>query len=74
MSGPSFGHTGAPTSIILGRAGPNSEEVEVYKRQQVSGLWRVDQDQHGPPHQAETHYVPVFLAVPGTQLFAVVQI
>ena len=57
-----------------GRAGPHSEEVEEYKRQQVSGLWRVDQDQHGPPHQAETHYVPVFLAVPGAQLFAVVQI
>ena len=74
VSGPSFGHTGAPTSRILGRAEPNSEEVEVYKRQQVSGLWRVDQDQHGPPHQAETHYIPVFLAVPSTQLFAVVQI
>ena len=74
VSGPSFGHTGAPTTRILGRAEPNSEEVEVHKRQQVSGLWRVDQDQHGPPHQAETHYIPVFLAVPGTQLFAVVQI
>ena len=44
------------------------------KRQQVSGLGRGDQDQHGPPHPAETHNVPVFLAVPGTQLFAVVQI
>ena len=74
VSGPSFGHTGAPTSRVLGRAGPNSEAVEKYKRQQVSGLWRVDQDQHGPPHQAKTHYVPVFLAVPGAQLFAVVQI
>ena len=57
-----------------GELGPILKKWKTYKRQQVSGLWRVDQDQHGPPHQAETHYVPVFLAVPGAQLFAVVQI
>ena len=74
MSRPSLGHTVAPTSGILGRAGPNSEEVEECKRQQVSGLRRVDQDQHGPPHPAETHYVSVFLAVPGAQLFVMIQI
>ena len=67
-------HTGAPASGILGRVEPNFEEVEECERQQVSGLRRGDQDQHGPPHPAETHNVPVFLAVPGAELFAVVQI
>ena len=75
---------GAADLAVLGTlvfAGPTCHSISVmvpdcllYKRQQVSGLWRVDQDQHGPPHQAETHYVPVFLAVPGAQLFAMVQI
>ena len=74
MSGPSVGHTGAPASGILGRVEPDFEEVEECERQQVSGLRRGDQDQHGPPHPVETHNVPVFLAVPGAELFAVVQI
>ena len=72
MSGPSIGHTGAPTSGILERAEPDFEEVEKRERQQVSGLRRCDQDQHGPPHPAEAHNVYVFLAVPGAELFVVV--
>ena len=72
VSGPSIGHTGAPASGILERVEPDFEEVEKRERQQVSGLRRGDQDQHGPPHPVEAHNISVFLAVPGAELFAVV--
>ena len=47
-----------------GELGPILKKWKCINGSNVSGLWRVDQDQHGPPHQAEAHYVPVFLAVP----------